>query len=41
MSEGLNLNIETTALATIAWLNDPTTYSANIESAIEYLVSII
>jgi len=37
-SLGLNLDIETTAIATIAWLNDPVRYSLNIESAIGWLV---
>ena len=31
MSEGQNLDIETTAMATLAWLNDQTAYSQNIE----------
>lgn len=41
MSEGTNLNIETTALACIAWLSDEDRYSDNIENAIDYIVSLV
>jgi len=39
MSAGENLEIETTAIATIAWLNDEDRYSDNIENAMNFLVS--
>lgn len=41
MSSGLNLDIETTAMAALAWLNDVPRYSQNIENAINYMVSVI
>ncbi len=41
MSEGVNLNIETTALATLAWLNDQDRYAEEIEAAINYITSLV
>jgi len=37
-SEGWNLEIETTAIAAIAWLNEQSRYSANIQKAIDWIV---
>jgi len=38
-SSGLNLHLETTAMAVLAWLNDQNRYGPNIERAIEYIVA--
>jgi len=39
MSEGLNLKLETTAMAIITWMNDEDKYSDNIKKAIDFIVS--
>ena len=41
LSKGINKDIETTAIAVLAWMNDPVRYAKNIESAIFWLSSYL
>ena len=41
LSKGVNKDIETTAIAVLAWLNDPVKYAKNIEAAIFWLSSYL
>ena len=41
LSKGINKDIETTAIAALAWLNDPVRYAKNIEAAIFWLSSYL
>lgn len=38
LSEGISLNIETTSIAIIAWMNDYDRYSDNIEKAVQWII---
>ena len=38
---GTNLDIETTSIAVIAWLNNQTKFSKNIERAVGWLVESV
>ena len=40
-SKGINKDIETTAIAVLAWLNDPIRYTKNIEAAIFWMSSYL
>jgi len=41
LSEGFNLDLETTALAVIAWMNDQERYADEIEKAMRWIISQI